>query len=233
MNLTDSSLTITEEFVILTLTGKEMFKHKKLKVGNTKIYSMASIFIELFLEDKIAFNEKEQVIVTDSNLTGVQYIDEVLKTIHESKKLKRLDGWMEYLYVHSKFCSKIYNSVGKEIIDKRILEGEKGEALEDFSKVTFKDSKNIGEHIIQKLRAELLEEGAIDENTMYLALLLDSNKMLGAYFSEYEYKSIKERMEEVFESNETRIFKLIKKEITKIENYSALNLVSDIISGLV
>lgn len=233
MNLTDKNLSIIEEFVILMLTGKEMFKYKKLKLGNTKIYSIASIFIELFLEDKIAFNEAEQVIVTDSTLTGVQYIDEVLKTIHESKKLKKLEGWMEHFYIHSKFCSKIYNSIVKEIIDNEILEKKNGEELVDLSKGTFKDSKDIGEHIIQKLRAELLEEGVIDENTMYLALLLDSNKMLRAYFSEYEYKIIKERIEEVAKSNKTRIFTLIKKEITKIETYSALNLVSDIIAGLV
>lgn len=233
MNLTDKNLSIIEEFVILMLTGKEMFKYKKLKLGNTNIYSIASIFIELFLEDKIAFNEDEQVIVTDSTLTGVQYIDEVLKTIHESKKLKKLNGWIEQFYIHSKFCSKVYNSIVKEIIDNEILEKENGEELVDLSKGTFKDSKDIGEHIIQKLRAELLEEGAIDENTIYLALLLDSNKMLRAYFSEYEYKIIKERIEEVAKSNKTRIFTLIKKEITKIETYSALNLVSDIIAGLV
>lgn len=187
----------------------------------------------MFLDNKIAFNEKDQIIVTDARLTGIQYIDEVLKTINESKKLKKLDGWMEHFYVHSKFCSKVYNSIVKEIIDNEILEWEKREELVNFSKGTFKDSKDIGEHIIQKLRAELLEEGAIDENTKYLALLLDSNKMLGAYFSECEYKYVKERMEEVAKSNKTRIFKLIKKEITKIETYSALNLVSDIIAGLV
>lgn len=233
MNLTDKNLSIIGEFVILMLTGKEMFKYKKLKLGNTNIYSIASIFIELFLEDKIAFNEDDQVIVTDSTLTGVQCIDEVLKTIHESKKLKKLNGWIEQFYIHFKFCSKVYNSIVKDIIDNEILEKENGEELVDLSKGTFKDSKDIGEHIIQKLRAELLEEGAIDENTIYLALLLDSNKMLRAYFSEYEYKIIKERIEEVAKSNKTRIFKLIKKEITKIETYSALNLVSDIIAGLV
>lgn len=233
MNLTDKNLSIIEEFVTLMLTGKEMFKYKKLKLGNTKIYSIASIFIELFLDNKIAFNEKEQIIVTDARLTGIQYIDEVLKTIHESKKLKKLDEWMEHFYIHSKFCSKVYNSIVKEIIDNEILEKENGEELVDLSKGTFKDSEDIGEHIIQKLRAELLEEGAIDENTMYLVLLLDSNKMLRAYFSEYEYKIIKERIEEVAKSNKTRIFTLIKKEITKIETYSALNLVSDIIAGLV
>ncbi|MDZ5253635.1 GPP34 family phosphoprotein [Clostridium sp. LIBA-8841] len=189
--------------------------------------------MELFLDNKIAFNEKDQIIVTDARLTGIQYVDEVLKTIHESKNLKKLDGWIEHFYIHSKFCSKVYNSIVKEIIDNGILEKENGEKLVDFSKGTFKDSKDIGEHIIQKLRAELLEERSIDENTMYLSLLLDSNKMLMAYFSEYEYKIIKERIEEVAKSNETRIFKLIKKEITKIENYSALNLVSDIIAGLV
>ena len=184
----------------------------------------------MFLDNKIAFNEKDQIIVTDARLTGIQYVDEVLKTIHESKNLKKLDEWIEHFYIHSKFCSKVYNSIVKEIIDNGILEKENGEKLVDFSKGTFKD---IGEHIIQKLRAELLEERSIDENTMYLSLLLDSNKMLMAYFSEYEYKIIKERIEEVAKSNETRIFKLIKKEITKIENYSALNLVSDIIAGLV
>ncbi|WP_066869760.1 GPP34 family phosphoprotein [Clostridium mediterraneense] len=233
MKFTDLKLSIAEEFVILNLLGKEMFKSKKLKIGNTKIYSITAIFIYLLLEDKISLNEKQQLIINDLNPTGVKYIDIILKTINSSKKAKKIDEWIEYFYVHLKLCNDIYNTIVEDILNKNILELKNKDGFLTSSKKDFKDIYNIGDCIIQKIRAELLEDGEIDDNTIYLTLILDANKMLTSYFSEYEYKILKENLEKLYESKEAKNFKLIKKTISSIEMYSTLNLFSDIISGLV
>ena len=53
-----------------------------------------------------------------------------------------------------------------------------------------------------------------------------------SYFSEYEYKDIKDKIEKIYESKSTDKFKIIKKAITNVETFSALTLITDIIAGL-
>ncbi|EQB89793.1 hypothetical protein J2Z44_004001 [Clostridium punense] len=227
MRLIDFNLSITEEFVTLTLLGKSMFKSKKLRLGNDKAYTITSAFIELFLDEKIALNEKQQVVVTNSDLTGKQYIDLILATL-ASKKPMKLIRWIEHLYVNSKLGSNICNSIAESIISKKVLELETKDVLLGNRK-EYKDINNIGDCIIQKIRAELLEDGQIGESTLYLALLADGNKMLMRYFSEYEYKAIKEKMEQLYETKESEKYKVIKKAIDEIE----INSIFALLLGLV
>lgn len=231
MKVKNLELSTTEQFIILDLMGKNLIKNKKVKVGNSKIYSIASIFIDLCFKDKIAFNENQQVIITNSELTGIEYNDIVLKTI-TSKKTMSIKEWIEYFYSHPKLRDSIYNAITQSIIKKDALEVISSPSLLNSSKKSYIDSKNIGDFIVQKLRAELLEDGNIDDNTLSLVILLDENKMLMSYFSEYEYKDIKDRIEKMYEDKATNKFKIIKKAITNIEAFSALTLITDIIAGL-
>lgn len=231
MKVKNLELSTTEQFIILDLMGKNLIKNKKVKVGNSKIYSIASIFIDLCFKDKIAFNENQQVIITNSELTGIEYNDIVLKTI-TSKKTMSIKEWIEYFYSHPKLRDSIYNAITQSIIKKDALEVISSPSLLNSSKKSYIDSKNIGDFIVQKLRAELLEDGNIDDNTLSLVILLDENKMLMSYFSEYEYKDIKDKIEKMYEDKATNKFKIIKKAITNIEAFSALTLITDIIAGL-
>lgn len=231
MKIKNIELSTTEQFIILDLIGKNLIKNNKVKVGNSKIYSIASIFIDLYFKDKIAFNEDQQVIINNSKLTGIEYNDIVLKTI-TSKKTMSIKEWMEYFYSHSKLRDSIYNAIVQSIIKKDALEVISSPSLLNSSKKNYIDSKNIGDFLVQKIRAELLEDGNIDDNTLSLIILLDENKMLMSYFSEYEYKDIKAKIEKIYEDKATDKFKIIKKAITNIEAFSALTLITDIIAGL-
>lgn len=231
MKIKNIELSTTEQFIILDLIGKNLIKNKKVKVGNSKIYSIASIFIDLCFKDKIAFTENQQVIITNSELTGIEYNDIVLKTI-TSKKTMSIKEWIEYFYSHHKLRDSIYNAITQSIIKKDALKVISSPSLLNSSKKSYIDSKNIGDFIVQKIRSELLEDGNIDDNTLSLVILLDENKMLMSYFSEYEYKDIKDKIEKIYEDKATNKFKIIKKAITNIESFSALTLITDIIAGL-
>lgn len=231
MKIKNLELSTTEEFIILDLIGKNLIKNKKVKIGNSKIYSIASIFIDLFLKEKISFDENQQVIIKNSELTGVEYNDIILQTI-TSKKTMSIKEWIEYFYSHSKLRDTIYNTIIQSIIKKDALQVVNSPYLLNSSKKKYIDSKNIGDFLVQKIRAELLEDGNIDDNTLCLIILLDENKMLMSYFSEYEYKDIKEKIEKIYERKSTDKFKIIKKAITNVETFSALTLITDIIAGL-
>nr|WP_279380772.1 GPP34 family phosphoprotein [Mobilitalea sibirica] len=187
---------------------------------------MVSIIIELVLMDHIKIDENSQLIMKNPKLTGIQYYDDVLDKI-KSKKTRSIRSWMEYFYTHTKLRNNIFNAVVDSIIKKQAIE-----VIGSSSKKDYSDYMNIGDMMIQKIRAELLEEGNIDENTMYLVLLMDSNKMLTSYFSDYEYKSLVEKMEMVYESKATDTFKIIKKAMKDIEALSAITVIGDLISSI-
>ena len=60
--------------------------------------------------------------------------------------------------------------------------------------------KDIVTGIIEKIRAELLEDGAISEDVIALTALMEKAGNLKDYFSKYEQKELKNRIEEIKKS---------------------------------
>ncbi|MNN41393.1 hypothetical protein D3C76_967280 [compost metagenome] len=118
----------------------------------------------------------------------------------------------------------IYQNVLDEINKKNILTmiGE-----------NYRDSYNVGDFIVQRIRAELLEDGTIDEDIIYLALILDRNNLLMCYFSEYECKSIKDKISELKSGELGERIRVIRKSVLSIEVFSLVSLIFDIVTGLV
>lgn len=209
MNINGAELTITETFAVLILNDKKY--NGRIKPGKRRIYLIMSIYIHLFLTDKISLNDKQRVIITDNKLTGVKYIDIVLQTIC-SGKARKIKEWIEYFNAHAKLCKNIYNIIADTIAEKNI--------------------KNISDVIVQKIKADLLEGGNIDENNTCLIALLDGCKMLNTYFTEYECKSIREHLENIHLGTAHDKVKIINKSIKEIELFSIASLIADLIAGL-
>ncbi|GAA0748785.1 hypothetical protein [Clostridium oceanicum] len=225
-------LPITEQYIILELIGKKFAQNKKVKIGNSKIYSVAAILVDLYLKDKIYFKENQKIVIKNSKLTGIEYNDIVLEVI-KSKGLKELKKCTEYFYFHSKLLKDIYNCIIESIINKGILKVQKEYSFFSGSKKTYIDYKNIGDLLIKKLRIELLQDSYISTDTMYLSILLDNNKMLMTYFSQYDYNIIKNKMKTIYKKDESNKFKIVKKSINNIESISILNFIVDIISSFI
>ena len=62
-------------------------------------------------------------------------------------------------------------------------------------------SKEARTGVIEKIRAELLEEGEITEDVVILTVLLDQADCLKEYFSKYEQKELKGKLKEIRESS--------------------------------
>ena len=54
--------------------------------------------------------------------------------------------------------------------------------------------------VIEKIRAELLEDGDVSEDVIALTVLLDKSGQLKEYFSKYEQKELKEKLEVIRKS---------------------------------
>ncbi len=223
MNINNLNMSVTEQFTVLSLLGKDLVKPKKIEFGSNKIYIVSSIFIDLLLENKIELDEKQIVVVKDSSITGITYKDAVIEILNTKKK-KDFKKCIEYFYYHIVIRDNIYQNVLDEINKKNILTmiGE-----------NYRDSYNVGDFIVQRIRAELLEDGTIDEDIIYLALILDRNNLLMCYFSEYECKSIKDKMSELKSGELGERIRVIRKSVLSIEVFSLVSLIFDIVTGLV
>lgn len=223
MNINNLNMSVTEQFTVLSLLGKDLVKPKKIEFGSNKIYIVSSIFIDLLLENKIELDEKQIVVVKDSSITGITYKDAVIEILNTKKK-KDFKKWIEYFYYHIVIRDNIYQNVLDEINKKNILTmiGE-----------NYRDSYNVGDFIVQRIRAELLEDGTIDEDIIYLAVILDRNNLLMCYFSEYECKSIKDKMSELKSGELGERIRVIRKSVLSIEVFSLVSLIFDIVTGLV
>lgn len=61
--------------------------------------------------------------------------------------------------------------------------------------------------IVDKIRAELLEEGTVTDETACLAVLFDKSKMIKTYFSTFEQKELKEKLSELAKRPENKMIK--------------------------
>ena len=61
------------------------------------------------------------------------------------------------------------------------------------------------DHIVQNIRAELLEDGEISEDIIVLTALLNKSQDLQRYFSSYEKQVLKKRLTEIKENPQNEL----------------------------
>ncbi|MCG9969589.1 GPP34 family phosphoprotein [Pelotomaculum terephthalicicum JT] len=61
--------------------------------------------------------------------------------------------------------------------------------------------------MIQKIRAELLENGTISDETVALVSLLEKSHQIKKYFSKYESEQLKARLKEIKEAPSNQLVK--------------------------
>ena len=69
--------------------------------------------------------------------------------------------------------------------------------------------------VVDLVRAELLEEGEITEDVAALVILLDKGKSLKPYFSTFEQKEMKEKIQAI---GKTPTGKLVREMVEYVEN---------------
>ena len=63
------------------------------------------------------------------------------------------------------------------------------------------------DHVIQTIRAEILESGTMSEEMIALASLLEKSGHIKRFFSKYENKQVKERISEIRKESSNQLVK--------------------------
>ncbi|WP_078411002.1 GOLPH3/VPS74 family protein [Priestia abyssalis] len=203
-------LTIAEEFLLLA------WKHNKSpgnfagKEKTIQLYSIGALFMDLILQGKIELDDRDAIEIKKGTQTENEAMDRLLHMIQESKKTKKFKKWMSVFYNGWKKRKYVYEAVTASLAEKDLLEIHEKNTfglLKTRKTIVKNDAQDP---IVQKIRAELLEDGAVTKETATLCFLLEKAKMLKHYFSSYEQKQLKSRLKELQKTHEEE-WKTIKR----------------------
>lgn len=155
---------VSEEYVLLSKNAKKLKYHWKLT-------STVAIIYDLIMLDAIHIGKDGKLIVKTYDISKLK--DYEIIVYNMIARYKEVKLYFIILRIYLTLQSKEINTL---IQEKLMMKQE--------------EKDDIVSNIIEGMRAEVLEEGTISEETAVLVLLLKQSKCLKYYFSKYEEKAM-------------------------------------------
>lgn len=204
-------LTITQQYMICALNEKGKMSEI---LGVEKIVCfVASGLLEMKLEGCIAMENKKVCVISElpEKLTHLKPLYDYINRYRSVKSEKIIEEYT-YTFTDKRFF-ELVDSVGKSLTEINLAE-EKEKGILGKRKY-YIPTKEAVHYVIDMIRSELLEEGEITEDIVLLTILLAKGKIIKKYFSEYEQKEMKLRLNELLNSANGHI---VQEMIDHIEN---------------
>lgn len=204
------NLTPTQEFTLCALDEKGNLSN--LKQVEISVCLLASMFYEMLEAKNIAFNEKKKLIALSQPDTSKLYLTFLYQKI-QKKPISVSNLSETYIFSITKnFEEEILSPLLDELAAIDTLEIQKQDGFLGTKSLYIPDTKTVNT-IIEKVRAEFLEDGSISDETLVLGVLLQHSGLLKRYFSKYENDKLKERIKDL---NQSEIYSLVKKLLDEI-----------------
>lgn len=163
----------------------------------------ASAVVELLMEDILAFDGKKlsiQVALPEEKSYLRQMYDVVVK-----KQPVKFENAIEYFSFNftDKYINRLIEDIGESLAELGCVRKEKGGFMN--GKTLYIPNETDVDHIVQNIRAELLEDGEISEDIVVLTALLNKSQDLQRYFSSYEKQALKKRLAEIKENPQNEL----------------------------
>lgn len=184
-----NDLSIPQEFALLAL-DRDTNKLKSFFRMHIQLYTVMACFLELLIDGKIKFEDNDTITVTSMAPTGEKYLDRLLQIVSDEKP-KKIQKWTSYFYYKHK---EIYKLVIESLVNQGVLEINDSKILNIIPVKKYINITNDRNRIVERIRAELLEAGKLEEHTIALVLFLNAKNMLKDYFSDFENKALKQRL---------------------------------------
>lgn len=216
-------LSVTQEYLVCSVDEKGKISGFSVE---KKVCFVAAGILELQMERCIAL-EGNFVSITGFLPDGMQYLKSLYDFInHEcvrhNKQIK-LNKILEAYHVSltdKRYCD-LLDAVGASLVDRGLAQESKAGIL--GNRKGYVPAPEVIRSVIEGLRAELLEEGKVTEETAALVILLEKAKCLKQYFSKFEQKEMKKKLREMMDSPDG---KLVKAMVDHIETLLAVMAVS-------
>lgn len=216
-------LSITQEYMICTVNGKGTISGNNEKAAACLVICG---LLEMQLAKCVSLNEKKVSVCTElpENMT---YLQPLYNMINHGKPMK-VEKVIE-AYTMALTNKKLYEF--EDALMESLKEADVVEPVKTglFSnKDSYVPKKDIVTGIIEKIRAELLEDGEISEDVIALTALMDQTGNLKDYLSKYEQKELKNKIKAVKKSEAGT---LAKKMIQHIEELNLVTILPAVFSN--
>lgn len=195
-------LSIIQEYVICSVNEKGKIPGFSVE---KRVCFVAAGILELQLENCI-FIEGKKVTIIHQLPAALPYLRPLYDSINQKKTAKLNKILEEFCFGFTdKQWNELMNAVGDSLVNIGVAQENAGGVLGN-KKNYIPDSKAV-RCIVDNMRAELLEEGKITEETAALAVLLERSRCLKTYFSKYEQKEMKHKLQKILDSPEGKLVK--------------------------
>jgi hypothetical protein len=207
-------MSVIQKYMVCSVNAKG-------KISNFNVEKMvcflAAGILELQLEGCISVNANKVDII--STLPADRQYLKSLYDFIEQKRPVKMNKIAEAYHISltNKRFRELMEAVGGSLVGLGLAE-EKKAGLTGNKKCYIPSTEAI-RSVVELLRAELLEDGEITEDTAVLVILLEKGKCLKPYFSQFEQREIKKKLHEIVSSPNG---KLVKDMVAHIESILAV-----------
>ncbi len=188
-------LSITQEYMICTVNEKGTISSYNEKAVACLLVSG---LLEMELAKCISIDDK-RVRVCAELPEEMSYLKPLYNAINQDKPVKiakLIEGYT--IAFTNKKLRELEDSLMASLREADVVEPVKTGFLSN--KDSYVPKKDVITGIIEKIRAELLEDGEISEDVIVLTALMDKVGNLKDYFSKYEQKELKNKIEAIKKS---------------------------------
>lgn len=205
-------LSITQEYMICTVNGKGAISGYTQK---TVACLVVSGLLEMQLAKCVSLNDKK-VHVCAELPENMAYLKPLYNIINQGKPMKVEKAVEAYTIAFSnKNLHELEDALMESLKEADVVEPVKTGFLNN--KDSYVPKKDIVTGIIEKIRAELLEDGEISEDVIALTALMDKAGNLKDYFSKYERKELKDKIESIKKSEAGTLAKEMAEHIEALD----------------
>ncbi len=214
----NESEALARQFILLS-SSSPTHKVRTLMSVRAQTYAIGAAFVDMLLEGVIRLDEKGKLEVIRHTGTGDVGSDMILQKLMKAGKPKTMKRWIQSYYSLGGDRKKTFEALAMPLIRQGRLQQEQYRVLFLIPAVRYLASAEAKDHIIQRMRAELLEKGPVSDRTAALAMLLEVCKLLKHYFSNYEQRELKLKLQQLHQeqSKQWNTIRQIKKAIDEID----------------
>lgn len=189
-------MSYTQEYLLCALNSKG-----SIPIMNSNRITaciVAGGLLEMLQSRAISINAKKKIVIERSLSENEAHLGPLYNTIKSGKPMtvndiagkyvfgtgKKLYEFMEALSVTLKETHCVTPAIGGLFHNRTVLIPNNDEVLK----------------VIEKIRAEFLEQGSVQDETIVLGALLQKSGLIKNYFSKFESQRLKERIEEIKKS---------------------------------
>lgn len=220
-----TDLSVIQEYMLCAVNDKGVIPAMDTE---KQVCLVAAGLLELQLEGCVVI-EGKTLRAAAPLPEGRAYLEPLDGFIREKEAMK-LSALVEAycLSLTDKRLRALWDAVGGSLAALGLAEAGKAGLL--GNKTAYVPCREAVGSVVEMLRAEVLEDGAVSEDAAALAVLLERGKCLKPYFSAFEQKEIREKLRRITASPEGR---LVKEMVEHVEGILAAAVAGAVASGAV